>query len=213
MNTIAKELKVKNKCEYYTKEDNILRKAIMNFVIDNKRPFHIEKDLGLLEVDLNIESINKSLENLKENNGFVLNDNNEAIFVYPVSALPTNHLVTLEDGRKFNAMCAIDAMGTAFTFNQNIEVKSKCSNTNREISVEIVDGEIKNYSPSDLHVLHVDLNKYTDWGKNCWNIMNFFCTEKDFDVWVDKMKLSDIDIFKLHVTDAVYVSKELFEFR
>ncbi|SHH96536.1 Alkylmercury lyase [Clostridium collagenovorans DSM 3089] len=167
MNTIAKDLNVKNKCEYYTKEDNILRKAIMNFVIDNKKPFHIEKDLSLLEVDLNIESINESLENLKQNNGFVLNENNEAIFVYPVSALPTNHLVTLEDGRKFNAMCAIDAMGTAFTFNQNIEVKSKCSNTNTEISVEIVDGEIKNYSPSDLHVLHVDLNKYTDWGKNC----------------------------------------------
>lgn len=43
--------------------------------------------------------------------------------------------------------------------------------------------------------------------------MNFFCTENDFDIWTKNMNLGDIEIFKLHIIDAIEVSKEIFEFR
>lgn len=167
MNIIVKQLNIKNKCECYTKEENIIRKAIMEFIIDNGRAFHIKDDIDLLNVELDDYNISDSIKNLTSNNGFVLNENNEVIFIYPVSAVPTNHLVTLKDGRKFNAMCAIDAMGTAFTFHQDISLKSKCSNTDADIEIEIKDGKLESYSPEDIHVLHVDLNKYSNWGTTC----------------------------------------------
>lgn len=43
--------------------------------------------------------------------------------------------------------------------------------------------------------------------------MNFFCTENDFDTWVNNMNIDNNIIFKLNLLDAVKVSKELFEFR
>lgn len=166
MKNIVEFVDVKNKCSFYSKEENIVRKGIMNFIIDNNKAFNIKNDLKALDY-LNIEKINEKIESLIENNGLVIGDNEEVIFVYPVSALPTNHIVTMEDGRTFSAMCAIDAMGTAFTFNQNVRINSKCSNTGQEVSVIIENGEVKDYSPKTLQALHVDLNKFKNWGASC----------------------------------------------
>lgn len=40
--------------------------------------------------------------------------------------------------------------------------------------------------------------------------MNFFCTEKDYDSWVEEMQLDESDIFCLNVEEAIMVSKMLF---
>lgn len=166
MKNIVEFVDVKNKCSFYSKEENIVRKGIMNFIIDNNKAFNIKNDLKALDY-LNIEKINEKIESLIENNGLVIGDNEEVIFVYPVSALPTNHIVTMEDGRTFSAMCAIDAMGTAFTFSQNVRVNSKCSSTGEDVCVVIENGRVKDYSPKTLHALHVDLNKFKNWGASC----------------------------------------------
>lgn len=166
MKNIVEFVDVKNKCSFYSKEENLVRKGIMNFIIDNNKAFNVKNDLEALG-HLNIEKINEKIESLIKNNGLVINENDEVIFAYPVSALPTNHIVTMEDGRTFSAMCAIDAMGTAFTFNQNVRINSKCSNTGEEVCVVIESGKVTHYVPKTLHALHVDLNKFKNWGASC----------------------------------------------
>lgn len=166
---IAQRLKIKNKCECYTRKENILRKAIMNFTIDEKRAFNmlVDSDIKKLQVSMDVKELRNSLKILKEKNGFVADEDGNVNFVYPVSALETNHKVTLSDGRKFSAMCAIDAMGAAFTFHEDVVVESMCSNTGNSVRVEIKNGELYRYSPDSLYALHVDLNKHTDWASSC----------------------------------------------
>ena len=88
-------------------------------------------------------------------------------FLYPVSALPTNHIVTLQDGRSFYAMCGIDAMGSTLTFNQDIHIESKCSQCGQEIAMDIKDGKIVNISSEDIYVIHLDSDENEEWAGNC----------------------------------------------
>lgn len=40
--------------------------------------------------------------------------------------------------------------------------------------------------------------------------MNFFCTKNEYDEWVEKMSLSEDDIFCLNAIEALEVAKMLF---
>lgn len=40
--------------------------------------------------------------------------------------------------------------------------------------------------------------------------MNFFCTEKEYNIWVEEMELNKSEIFCLNAEEAIKVSKMLF---
>lgn len=149
-------------------EEKRIRRYLMNYVIDNGQAFNINnssqvaKNLGITGEEVNI-----ILDGLIQKNGIVTDEEGNINFIYPVSAIPTNHRIRLADGREFTAMCAIDAMGAAFTFKQDIDVVSKCSNCGSDIKVSIRDGRLHSYEPIDLHILHVDLNKNSNWSGSC----------------------------------------------
>jgi len=103
------------------------------------------------------------IETLSEKKAAIVSDDGDVDFVYPVSALPTCHKVTLADGRGFTAMCAIDAIGSAFAFEQDVQVHSKCHTCDRPVEVEVRDGEIGRHNPEETRVLHVDLAKFDVW--------------------------------------------------
>lgn len=151
-----------------SKKEKVIRRYLMNYVIDNGQAFNL-KNLAKIAEDLEMtrELAKDTLDSLIKKNGVVADDNGNINFIYPVSALPTNHRVKLDDGREFTAMCAIDAMGAAFTFKQNVDVISNCSNCGSDIKVSIRNGQLYSYEPSDLHILHVDLNKNVNWSGNC----------------------------------------------
>lgn len=146
-----------------------LRRYIMENIIDKKEPYNLLEDIEELSFKNNLGK--KEVENIYENliiKDIIVPDEEKNInFIYPVSALATNHKVTLEDGRTFTAMCAIDSIGSHFTFKQNIEINSNCSNTGEEIYIKLEDGEIVDYYPEELHILHVDLNNNNDWSADC----------------------------------------------
>lgn len=58
-------------------------------------------------------------------------------FLYPLSCEPSDYRVTLEDGRSFDAMCAIDAMGCAVTFHQKVRVDSHCRDTGEVVCLQL----------------------------------------------------------------------------
>ena len=113
--------KIQNIHQKFNAPQNEIRLAIMNFIVDNHRPFSLKEDgyTALKGITLSsAEDFCSITEVLCEKDGMVTDEEGNVNFIYPVSALPTNHHVTLADGREFCAMCAIDAIGSAFTFHR-----------------------------------------------------------------------------------------------
>ena len=130
--------KIKNVHEKFTERENELRLAIINETVNNgRKAFDLEEDkvavLGKLQ--MSGKEYKEICEKLLEEDGMVL-DGTKVNFIYPVSALPTNHKVTLADGRTFTAMCAIDAIGAAFTIHQDAEVHSVSAVSGEPVFVE-----------------------------------------------------------------------------
>lgn len=108
--------KIQNIHQKFNAPQNEIRLAIMNFIVDNHRPFSLKEDgyTALKGITLSsAEDFSSITEVLCEKDGMVTDEEGNVNFIYPVSALPTNHHVTLADGREFCAMCAIDAIGSA----------------------------------------------------------------------------------------------------
>lgn len=167
--TVKRKRLPQNIQKKFTDKQNELRLFIMNFIIDKKRPFHLEKDsVAALEMlGMDKARYEKAIACLVEKDGMVVDENSNVNFIYPVSALATSHKVTLEDGRTFSAMCAIDAIGTAFTFQQDAEIHSVCAVCGEPVFVKIRDGKVDNYVPSGLHALTFPLGELINWAGSC----------------------------------------------
>lgn len=167
----VEDILIKRVIDKLNDEEKLLRFKIMEFIIKSERPFNLDADLSeVINEDgctFSKDEYNELCTSLIEKGSMVIDEEKNVNFIYPVCALPTNHKVTLADGRKFHAMCAVDAMGTAFTFKQDITVNSCCSTCGETVEVEIKDGKVVKFSPENLLVLHVDLNKMSNWSGCC----------------------------------------------
>jgi hypothetical protein len=100
--------------------------------------------------------------------GIILRDEDGLVsVVYPVSALPTPHKVNLKDGRSFYSICAVDSLGSAFAFSQDITVTSSCSYCHKSVSVAIENGEISAFDPDGIFITHTDLVGEVNWAGTC----------------------------------------------
>ena len=154
----------------FNQAQNEVRLAIMDFIINEKRPFNLKTDgFGALKnIRLSSEKDFADITaELRAKDGMVVDEENNVNFIYPVSALPTNHQVKLADGRSFTAMCAIDAIGAAFTFHQDTEIHSVCSVCGAPIHIVMQDGTPVEYSPKDLHALTFTLGEISNWAGSC----------------------------------------------
>ena len=141
---------------------------LWNTIIDEHVPFSMDsnKVKAAKAMGCSIDRIDALYENLLDKNVIAV-ELGYINFIYPVSGLATNHNIRLEDGREFSAMCAIDGIGTNFTFKQDIVLNSICSSCGEKIFIDIRDGKIFDYYPKDMHILHVDLNKNRNWSGDC----------------------------------------------
>ena len=146
-----------------------IRVSIMDIIIEKQRPISLDESVCFLEDKLNLkkEYIQETLKLFINKNIMVVDDAGYINFIYPISAHPTMHRVRLSDNREFNAMCAIDALGWRCTFNQDIDINSKCCVTGKEINISIRDGKIISLNNPNLRVLHLNLKKYENWASSC----------------------------------------------
>ncbi|TJX13416.1 hypothetical protein E9840_09740 [Tissierella creatinini] len=153
----------------FSKSQNRIRRYLMNYTINNGQAFNLKNLFTICNdiKDMTEEEIKDILDVLISKNGIVVDEEKNVNFIYPVSALATNHKVKLADGREFYAMCAIDAIGTSFTFKQDVDIDSQCSHCGTNVKISIRNGKIVKYEPLDLHILHVDLNKNSNWSGSC----------------------------------------------
>lgn len=60
---------------------------------------------------------------------------------YPFSAVPTAHVVTIDNGPTVYAMCAIDALGIADMLDRDITITSADPETGQPVDVSVKDGQ------------------------------------------------------------------------
>ncbi len=97
----------------------------------------------------------------------IITDDDSILFAYPISGLETAHNIRLADGRTFWSMCAIDSLGSTFTFHQDVEIDSICSQTGEKVQLVIQNGRIIENSPKEIHAIHVNLDEHTEWASSC----------------------------------------------
>lgn len=159
MNNNINILDVVNNEERLTSEEKFNRLKIIEKLASEDRIIGTEE----------LPDINKEMyQKLHDKGVIVLDEAKENIvFAYPVSGPQTNHEIHLNDGRVFHSMCAIDSLGSTFTFGQNLTIRSRCSTSGKEVVVEIEDGEIKSTNADDIYAIHIDLNAFDEWSANC----------------------------------------------
>ena len=109
----------------------------------------------------------QEVEELVARKAMVLDRSGNIDFIYPVSALPTLHRVTLADVRCFSAMCAIDALGSTFAFDQAVTIESKCSTCQTPVRLDLDTESLQRVDPGSVHVLHMDLRRMNNWAASC----------------------------------------------
>ena len=161
----AKRLFIDSISSRLTAEERLLRLYLLDQIIEKGAPVSISglKQAAALR-RLDTDSLFKSMVDKRV---IVPDQEGNINFAYPVSALPSNHRVALKDGRRFYAMCAVDAMGAAFTFKQDVSISSSCVKCGKNIAVLIKSEMIVEIEPAGAHVLHVDLNKADNWAGSC----------------------------------------------
>jgi len=160
----AERLAIESIASRLTAAENAFRAWLMDYTIAHGAPFDFN---GAHPEGMDAHGVPLMMDSLIGKKAVVVDADGRVNFIYPVSALPTHHRVFLKDGRSFNAMCAIDAMGAAFTFEQDIRVESKCSECGEKVFIEIEDGRIAHLSPDTTHALHVDLKRNDNWAGSC----------------------------------------------
>jgi hypothetical protein len=143
-----------------TPEERECRKRLIDYVIRHQQPFNIHGRVPAKLEGLVVEEVVAALISKRV---VAAADNGDINFMYPVSVVPTPHLVHLPDGRQLFAMCAVDALGTTFTLGQDVQVYSKCIECGTPVSVAVRQGRIAAVDPQETRVLHVDLNKFENW--------------------------------------------------
>lgn len=152
----------------FTARQDELRLYFINRVIDDGGcQIEEEKQRAMQALSMSSDEYDAIVDELIFQDGLVLDEERNISFIYPVSALPTNHHVKLADGREFTAMCAIDALGAAFTLHQDTVVDSVCAVCGEPVHVEIRDGKVAAYSPEELHALTFPLGELSNWSGSC----------------------------------------------
>lgn len=144
----------------------IARFALIDHVIENKKPLTIsEANTIISKSTINSKFI---LDEMIKENIIGLNSNNEISYLYPVSANPTGYKVFLEDGRWFYGMCAVDSLGCATTFKQNVTIEASCTDTAEPIKLEInfLNDKLLNYCPEEDYFV----SYYDKWNDDCVNL-------------------------------------------
>lgn len=96
---------------------------------------------------------------------------------YPYSAIPTKHIVQLEDGPKLYCMCAIDVFYVPFLTESDLSIDSRCHYCDSGIHIRVKGDAITEAEP--LTTVVWDSAATYD----C-PLTNFFCSKEHLQLWL-----------------------------
>lgn len=181
-----------------TDAENALRNQIINTIVDTHLPYEPTAE-------------NKAMvELLRDKNALAIEEDGKVYSIYPISARKTSHQVTLADGRKTYVMCAIDALGTTYTFHQDTIIDSVCSNSGTPIHIEVKGGKIASASSDEIRILHSDLKASDNWASCCCCQMLYFNSQADYDAYAEANDVCACCSFCLDLEEGLSVGRMLF---
>jgi len=117
---------------------------------------------------------------------------------YPFSADPTRHTVAFADGHAVHALCATDAMGIHFMLGEEVTVRSRCPECEREIVLLLRDGAIAGRAPDDAVEFAAITKRCGCTAETCCPNINLFCGRDHADRWTGRHpEFADGEIYTL----------------
>lgn len=129
--------------------------------------------------------------------------------IYPVSAVETDKQVQLK-GLEGYAMCALDAIGFAYTFGTTVEVHTRLWDTQEELVLRVSPGKLEIVRGPSFYVLYPDLRNCNHWSSHCCLHMHYFSSVEAMKAYIDEQDIGDADIIALDPEQALTMSSWIF---
>lgn len=191
-----------------TREEKKARDYILTFISQYGSvpgPEAIQAALGLPSVD----QASWLLASL-EGKGILYRDPRSRVIVsaYPLSLMPTEHVVTLSDGRKVYAMCALDSLGIPLTFAKDATIRSVCHHCRRPATIRIGAGKVAAVDPASTIVWPNGVLGDV-WAEKACPFINFFCSQEHLARWKAESGTQDAGL-TMTVDQAMDRAREIF---
>src|SRR5262249_23710862 len=108
----------------------------------------------------------------------------EIIVAYPFSGRPTAHRVRFPGGHEVDAMCALDALGTAPMFGEPVEVESRDPMSGEAIRARVEPDGACEWSPTSAVVVAGAFRDQGDACRGCCPVLNFFASAANAERWL-----------------------------
>ena len=99
------------------------------------------------------------LDIAKTNNLLTFDEHNHLLGAYPVSPIKSNFKVEIESIGQGYTMCAIDALGIAYTFNKNVHIQATDLSTGELIEIDVDPVKDSVLSNTEFFVAYKDPSK------------------------------------------------------
>jgi Alkylmercury lyase len=113
-----------------------------------------------------------------------LGANGEIMVAYPFSGLATAHRVRFASGHETYAMCAIDALGIAPMFGEQLAISSRDPLTDEEVRARVTPHRAADWSPAEAAVVAGVLDRRLDSFDGCCPVVNFFTSPANAARWL-----------------------------
>ncbi len=185
---------------------HVYRQLLLSFARTGQPP-SIESLAGAL--NLSPEQVVQSL-NLLETGGSIYRDpeTHAILAAYPLSAVPSQHIVRFADGHAVYAMCAIDALGMPVMLDMDATIESRCSHCGRAIRIAIKNNVMAEFSPQETRVWYVQADACCIAALEQCPSINFFCSAEHLDAW--RTAHSDVKGMPLTMDAAFEYGKRIF---
>jgi hypothetical protein len=110
----------------------------------------------------------------------------EVTVAYPFSGRPTAHRVRFPDGHEVDAMCAIDALGIAPMFGEQVEVASRDPVSGDGIQARVAPDGAAEWWPQSAVVVAGAVRSEGDACFGCCPVLNFFVSAANAERWLDR---------------------------
>jgi alkylmercury lyase len=106
----------------------------------------------MAELGIGQDALDKYLQTLIEGDYLAFDRAGRLTCLYPYSADPTSHVVTIDGIHRF-AMCSLDALGMAAMLEREVEIESACPVCGAPIRLAVRPGVIANVEPPSMMVV------------------------------------------------------------
>jgi len=113
-------------------------------------------------------------------------DSGEITVAYPFAGRPTAHSVRFERGHEAHAMCAIDALGIAPMFDQEVHITSTDPLTGESVRTRVTANGEGTADPESAVVVAGVIDRSHESFRGCCPALNFFTSAGSAERWLEQ---------------------------